>query len=113
MCFVVTNECCSRGHSRHKLSRVALWTGTNRGVLNKYIHFSVSSNSPFKLLHASIKGHVKENCFKQLDAPMCKQCKTPLGASLGQMDKELHADAMKPEPGFCGSGFKSIARSTG
>ena len=29
----------------------------------------------------------------------------PWGTSLGQTSKQLHAGAIKPEPGFCGSGF--------
>ena len=29
----------------------------------------------------------------------------PSGTSLGQTSKQLHAGAIKPEPGFCGSGF--------
>ena len=36
---------------------------------------------------------------------MCELRKTSLGASLGQMGKQLHAGAMEPEPGFYGSGF--------
>ena len=38
---------------------------------------------------------------------MCEQGKFPLHLrpSLGQMGKQFHAGAVKPEPGFCGSGF--------
>ena len=38
---------------------------------------------------------------------MCLQGKFPLHLrpSLGQMGKQFHAGAVKPEPGFCGSGF--------
>ena len=38
---------------------------------------------------------------------MCEQGKFPLHLrpSLGQMGKHFHAGAVKPEPGFCGSGF--------
>ena len=38
---------------------------------------------------------------------MCEQGKFPLHLrpSLGQMSKQFHAGAVKPEPGFCGSGF--------
>ena len=38
---------------------------------------------------------------------MCEQGKFPLylRPSLGQMGKQFHAGAVKPEPGFCGSGF--------
>ena len=39
---------------------------------------------------------------------MCEQGKFPLRTSLGQMVKQLHAGAIKPEPGFCGSGFGSF-----
>ena len=66
--------------------------------------FLVSTKSPFKLLYPPIKGHVKKNFFKEECVPMCELRKTSLGASLGQMGKQLHAGAMKPEPGFYGSG---------
>ena len=38
---------------------------------------------------------------------MCEQGKFSLHfrPSLGQMGKQFHAGAVKPEPGFCGSGF--------
>ena len=38
---------------------------------------------------------------------MCEQGKFPLHlrTSLGQMGKQFHAGAVKPEPVFCGSGF--------
>ena len=38
---------------------------------------------------------------------MCEQGKFPLHlrSSLGQMGKQFHAGAVKPEPGFCSSGF--------
>ena len=38
---------------------------------------------------------------------MCEQGKFPLHLrpSLGQMGKQFHAGAVKPEPGLCGSGF--------
>ena len=38
---------------------------------------------------------------------MCEQGKFPLHLrpSLGQMGKQFHAGAVKPELGFCGSGF--------
>ena len=38
---------------------------------------------------------------------MCEQGKFPLHLrpSLGQMGRQFHAGAVKPEPGFCGSGF--------
>ena len=38
---------------------------------------------------------------------MCEQRKFPLHLrpSLGQMGRQFHAGAVKPEPGFCGSGF--------
>ena len=38
---------------------------------------------------------------------MCEQGKFPLHfrPSLGQMGKQFQAGAVKPEPGFCGSGF--------
>ena len=72
----------------------------------KYINiFVVSTKSPFKLLDPQIKGHVKKNFFKEECVPMCELRKTSLGASLGQMGKQLHAGAMEPEPGFYGSRF--------
>ena len=72
----------------------------------KYINiFLVSTKSPFKLLDPQIKGHVKKNFFKEECVPMCELRKTSLGASLGQMGKQLHAGAMEPEPGFYGSRF--------
>ena len=38
---------------------------------------------------------------------MCEQGKFPLHLrpSVGQMGRQFHAGAVKPEPGFCGSGF--------
>ena len=36
---------------------------------------------------------------------MCEKGKIPSGTSLGQMSKQLSAGVIKPELGFCGSGF--------
>ena len=48
---------------------------------------------------------------------MYKQGKIPSGTSFGQMGKQHHAGAIKPDPGFCGSGFDSsrvsVSRSAG
>ena len=51
--------------------------------------------------------------WKEEIAAMCEQGKFPLHfrPSLGQMGKQFHAGAVKPEPGFCGSGvgfFQSV-----
>ena len=36
---------------------------------------------------------------------MCEKGKIPSETSLGQMGRQLHAGGIKPEPGFCSSGF--------
>ena len=41
------------------------------------------------------------------------QGKIPLGTSLDQMGKQLHAGPIKPEPGFCGSSFGFFQRVLG
>ena len=65
----------------------------------------VSTKSPFKLQDTPIKRHVKKNFFQEECVPMCELRKTSLVASLGQMGKQLHAGARKPEPGFYASSF--------
>ena len=53
--------------------------------------------------YALIKGHVEKNLERLCTSVRARQ--NPSGTSLGQTSKQLHAGAIKPEPGFCGSGF--------
>ena len=109
--FFWTYQICKQLYSIPSKNECVLSWLTNVAVAGvliyiKYIYiFLVSTKSPFKLLDPPIKGHVKKNFFKEECVPMFELRKTSLGASLGQMGKQLYAGAMKPEPGFYGSGF--------
>ena len=53
--------------------------------------------------YALIKGHVEKNLERLCTSVRARQNLS--GTSLGQTSKQLHAGAIKPEPGLCGSGF--------
>ena len=97
--FRYAYSCAHSEHGRMCVVMTNKWF--SRSILNKYTLFPVSLNSPSMLLssvNTSIKGHVKKkNCF----GSSMYQCAT----CFGQMSKQFDAGAIKPEPGFCASGF--------